>query len=151
MSVWREEIENALLAFIKVAKLAGETVASSDIKVEFLDAPHKPRGLPNGYMAVYAFWWNDLWLKVGKVGPNSNARYLSQHYNPGSAQSTLAGSLVQDPNMLDVCDFDPQNPGHWIKASTCRVNILIPSNRRKELLSLLEAFLHVRLRPHYEG
>jgi len=102
-------------------------------------------------MAVYGFWNDGIWLKLGKAGPKSQARYTSQHYNKGNAQSTLAGSLTNDPQMRVVAGFDLQNPGAWIKVSTCRVNILLPSQRRKELLSLLEAFLHVRLRPRYEG
>jgi hypothetical protein len=102
-------------------------------------------------MAIYAFWWNDEWLKIGKVGQKSQARYISQHYNTGSAMSTLAGALANDPRMEIVSGFDKQNPGAWIKNATCRVNILISSQRRREVLSLLEAFLHVRLNPKYEG
>ena len=152
MSQWRDEINQALEAFITVTELAGDPVKTTEMAVDFLAAPHKPpSSLPAGYMAVYAFWWDGVWLKVGKVGPNSAARYISQHYNAGSAQSTLAGSLTHDPRIKTVAGFDPQEPGRWIKASTCRVNILIPAHRHKELLSLLEAFLHVRLRPRYEG
>ena len=68
-----------------------------------------------------------------------------------SAPSTLAGSLVADPGMLTVAGFDPKAPGVWIKAATHRVNVLMPDSRQRELLSLLEAFLHLRLRPRYEG
>jgi hypothetical protein len=89
-------------------------------------------------------------LKIGKAGPRSNARYVSQHYNAGSAKSTLAGSLAGDPHMLAVQGFDPLSAGDWIRQSTHRVNILMPASRRPELLSLLEAFLHVRLHPRYE-
>jgi hypothetical protein len=34
-------------------------------------------------------------LKVGKAGCNSNARFQSQHYNPSSAPSNLAHSLLE--------------------------------------------------------
>ena len=44
-----------------------------------------------------------------------------------------------------------QGGGEWIERETSRVNILLPSTRGKKLLSLLEIFLHVRLRPKYEG
>ena len=97
-----------------------------------------------------AFWGDGAWLKIGKVGPKSNARYVNQHYNAGSAQSTLAGSLTSDPYMLTVQGFDPLSAGDWIRQSTHRVNILLPATRRPELLSLLEAFLHARLHPRYE-
>ncbi len=152
MNTWKNDIDSALADFVTVAKVAGDPVNIEDLRVEYLPAPHKsPSNLPTGKMAVYAFSWDGTWLKVGKVGPKSQARYVSQHYNAGSAQSTLAGSLIVDPKMSTIVGFDQHNPGAWIKASTCRVNILLPSSRNKELLSLLEAFLHVRLKPRYEG
>ena len=64
---------------------------------------------------------------------------------------TVADSLVADPRMLTVAGFDPNSPGVWIKGSAHRVNILMSASRQPELLSLLEAFLHLRLRPRYEG
>lgn len=100
-------------------------------------------------MAVYAFWGDGGWLKVGKVGPNSNVRYTSQHYLGGSARSTLAASLTASPPNDE--DFDPNQVGAWMRERTCRLNILMPATRPKELLSLLEAFLHLRLRPRFEG
>ncbi|HVB64932.1 MAG TPA: hypothetical protein VNE17_09385 [Nitrolancea sp.] len=152
MNTWRDEIENAISAFLSVAELAGDPISITDTRVEYLPAPHRqPVRLPPGMMAVYAFWGDDVWLKVGKVGPKSNARYTSQHYYSGSAMSTLAGSLSSDPHMLTIAGFDPLSAGEWIRKSTHRANILLPAQRRPELLSLLEAFLHLRLRPRYEG
>ncbi|MBN2549895.1 MAG: hypothetical protein JXB15_12100 [Anaerolineales bacterium] len=151
MSDWREEIEHALDAFISVAELAGNPIARAEIQVEYLPAPHRPpTHLPAGKMAVYGFWGDGVWLKIGKVGPKSAARYCYQHYN-GDAPSTLAGSLASDPKMRKVAGFKRNDPGEWMKASTSRVNILLSSQRERELLSLLEAFLHLRLRPRYEG
>src|SRR5207244_8735831 len=68
---------------------------------EVLLAPHYPRGLPAGKCAVYVFSLCESAgkscpegpnrvLKVGNVGPNSNARFLSQHYNMNSSVSYLA-------------------------------------------------------------
>lgn len=152
MAVWYDEIDNAVTAFLTVAELAHDPISRSDIEVEYLAAPHRPpMRLPSGRAAVYGFWSDGMWLKIGKAGPNSKPRYTSQHYNAGSAQSTLAGSLANDPNMLTVAGFEPQAVGDWIKTTTCRVNILLPTERRPELLSLLEAFLHLRLKPRYEG
>ncbi len=151
MNDWRKEMEEALAAFITVVELAGDPIKLDDLQVEYWSAPHKaPSNLPAGKMAIYAFWWNDEWLKIGKAGPNSGPRYVSQHYT-GSAISTLAGSLANDPRMQEVHGFDRQHLGEWIKRSTCRVNILVSARKRKEVLSLLEAFLHVRLVPRYEG
>jgi hypothetical protein len=152
MTGWRDDIERALAAFTSVSELAGDPISRAEMEVEYLDAPHRPpTRLPVGRMAIYGFRGDGTWLKIGKAGPNSNARYTSQHYNLGSAQSTLAGSLANDPRMRTVAGFDPRSPGVWIKAATHRVNILLPSQRQAALLSLLEAFLHLQLRPRYEG
>ena len=152
MNSWRDDIETGITAFLTVAELAGDPIARADLVIEYLAAPHRaPTRLPAGKMAVYGFWGDGSWLKIGKVGPNSNARYTSQHYNLGSAQSTLAGSLVNDSHMLAVAEFDPNASGVWIKAAAHRVNILMPASRQPGLLALLEAFLHLRVRPRYEG
>jgi hypothetical protein len=102
-------------------------------------------------VAVYGFWHDGSWLKIGKAGIRSNARYVYQHYSVTGAQSTLAASLVTDSAMAHSAGFDATTVGAWIRASTCRVNILVPATWQPALLSLLEAFLHVRLRPRYEG
>ena len=153
MSVgWREQIMEAVSDFEVVSELARNPTTFTGYSVEFCPAPHHPPSrLPVGMMAVYGFWWNGEWLKIGKVGPNTNARYTSQHYNPNSAGSTLAGSLVKDIRMVGIPDFAGSTPGDWIKSATRRVNILVPTDSGGELLSPLEAFLHERFQPGYEG
>ena|SRR5450755_3387256 len=73
------------------------------LRTELLPAPHTVPVLPAGYGAVYAFAFADAWsapcgagtvLKVGRIGARSKPRFTSQHYNPRSARSTLAGSLL---------------------------------------------------------
>ena len=148
---WRNDILQSLDAFVEVAALAGIPWSNSDTNMEFLDAPHRPpTRLPKGYMAVYGFWYAGTWLKIGKVGPKSNARYTSQHYIAGSAGSTLAGSLCKCSVMKSVPGFRPSDAGLWIKENTCRVNILLSESKPPEVLSLIEAFLHARLKPRYE-
>jgi hypothetical protein len=150
VSDWTAEAQRALVDFQQVARLGGVELGADDLVVEHLPAPHRaPTRLPSGKMAVYAFWGDGGWLKVGKVGPNSNARYTSQHYLAGSAPSTLAASLLASPPSDNA--FDPTQVGAWMRERTCRLNILMPASRPKELLSLLEAFLHLRLRPRFEG
>ena len=67
-------------------------------------APHEQPGLRPGSTAEYVFSLSDRYgdqvpagrrriLKVGKVRPNSSARFRSQHYG-FSAGSTLAKSIV---------------------------------------------------------
>lgn len=150
MSDWAADVEQALVDFREVARLGGIELEPGELVVERLPAPHRsPARLPPAMMAVYAFWSDGVWLKIGKVGPNSNARYTSQHYLAGSARSTLAASLIASPPMDQ--GFDPAQAGTWIRERTCRLNILLPANRPRELLSLLEAFLHLRFRPRFEG
>src|SRR2546427_3940503 len=125
---WKPAIEDALKDFITVASLAQYPIRPDEITTNYLDAPHKPPSfLPPGKMAVYGFWHEGNWLKVGLVGPSSNARYTSQHYNPNSAPSTLAACLVKDARMSEFADFDAGTPGDWIKSRCNRVNILIDS------------------------
>jgi hypothetical protein len=151
MGDWRSEMMSALAAFRMVAELGNTALSESDLEVEYLDAPHRsPTRLPSGKRAVYGFWGDGSRLKIGMAGPNSAARYTSQHYNARSALSTLAASLVASPRMAKVEEFDRTRPGDWIRASTHRVNILLPSEKPRELVSLLEAFLHLRLRPRHE-
>lgn len=95
-------------------------------------------------MAVYGFYNGGVWLKIGKAGPRSSARYTSQHYNAGSATSTLPASLLNDSRMLTIAGFDLDNPSDWIRSETNRVNMLLPTSRGNVLLLLLEAFLHLR-------
>lgn len=148
---WRMGIDRALKDFRAVAELAFEPIRDEDLTCEYHPAPHTPpKNLPRGMMGVYCFWGDGEWLKIGKVGPKSQARYTSQHYG-FSAPSTLAKSLAKDEAMLGVSGFDSESPGEWIKSSTHRVNILIPAARGRAVLSLLEAFLHARLGPRYEG
>ena len=70
---------NALVEdFLKIAVLAGVNLNAGDVYVEQLPAPHKsPTKLPAGKMAVYVFSYGDIVLKVGKVGPKSNASVVS--------------------------------------------------------------------------
>jgi hypothetical protein len=152
MSAWRNDITDALAAFRTVSDGAGAPISTQEIVVEFCDAPHTaPKSLPTGKVAVYGFWGSGSWLKIGKAGPKSNARYTSQHYHANSAPSTLARTLAECPDMRSQAGFDAERPGDWIRGSTHRVNILLTERYNGPVLALLEAYLHVRLRPRYEG
>lgn len=150
-NIWRFELESALEDFVGAARLAGIDLRPGDLRLEILDAPHRqPSNLPSGMMALYGFCGPDGWLKIGIAGRQSQARYTSQHYNAGSAPSTLAASLVKDPSMSTCDGFCIDSPGEWIRSNCHRVNVLIDAEYGRPLLALLEAFLHVRLKPRYE-
>lgn len=149
------DVDQLIRDFVEVAKLTGIELRLDDVEVERLSPHLQPTRLPTGKMAVYVFSMADLCLKVGKVGPNSHARFTSQHYNPASSNSNLAKSLLG----CDNWDFCPEpNPpleissvGSWIKQYTERYNFYFDASRGRELLSLFEAYLQCKLHPRFEG
>lgn len=138
--------------FLAAAALAGVRLGPSEISVEREAAPHSPpKRLPPGKMAVYVFSYAGWVLKVGKAGPNSAARFTSQHYNPSSAPSTLAASILKDGQSLGITGLSTESVSSWIKANTDRTNFLLNVECGIPVLTLLEAFLQCRLRPRFEG
>lgn len=137
--------------FAKAAALAGVEIPRSDIQVACLPAPHRPpSSLPAGKLAVYVFMYGDRCLKVGKAGPNSAARYCSQHYG-FNAPSTLAKSLLKRQSEIGVSGLTEQSAKDWICKQTTRLDFLVPSRHGVFALSLLEAFVQCRLQPEFEG
>jgi hypothetical protein len=144
--------ETLLENFKQVAELAGVSLTDGDIRIEALPAPHRPpASLPKDCVAVYVFSLGSEFLKIGKAGSNSQARYTSQHYNPRSAPSTLANSLLSDMQAPSHGQADENAIGDWIKTHTDRVNFILNGNLGMPVLTLLEAFLQCRLHPRYEG
>jgi hypothetical protein len=138
--------------FEKVALIARVPISKSDILIEELPAPHKPPSkLPLGFMAVYIFSFRGDCLKVGKSGPRSQARYTSQHYNPKSAMSNLAKSLLATKGDRRFKKLNDENVSEWLKTNTDRVNLLLPYEFGISTLTLLEAFAQCRLKPIFEG
>lgn len=135
----------------ELASLAGPPIVPTEIKIEPWKAPHSPSPLPRGKMAVYIFFHKAQCLKIGKVGRNSNARYVSQHYSPGSSRSNLAKSILESPEKIGISHLESASVGEWIRANTDRINILFPAEWGVPLLTLAEAFLQFRLKPVYEG
>ena len=147
-----ENIKQLVKNFERVAKLAGVDIPTGSITVETLSAPHTPpRSLPSGRMAVYVFLWGDDCLKIGKVGPKSQARYTSQHYNPNSSNSNLAKSILKHKTELHLLNLTNSTIGGWIKSNTDRLNFILDQNLGVPVLSLMESFLQCRLRPRFEG
>lgn len=144
--------EAAIDDFRTVARLAGVELPNGAINIENLSAPHvPPTRLPIGKIAVYVFSKGPDVLKVGRVGIKSGPRYTSQHYNPGSAGSTLAASILADREQLGLGDVDEASIGQWIKENIDRVNFLMDERFGVPVLTLLESFLQCRLKPRYEG
>jgi hypothetical protein len=92
-------------------------------------------------------------LKVGRVGPNSNARFQSQHYAPGSARSNLANSLIQYPVLwpwLGIVHLDVSNVREWMLSHLDRANVYVPEGNAA-LIPDLEMYVRGRLGSVYEG
>jgi hypothetical protein len=143
-------VSSALEDFTRAAELAGASTPRDQIHALILKKPHKASTLPRGRVGVYAFFLNGRALKVGKVGANSGPRFTYQHYT-GSAMSTLCGSILANQAKVGANGLDIKTAGEWIKSNTDRVEILMPENFGIPILSLLEAFLHVRWNPLFEG
>ena len=133
-----------------VSCVLGKPIDESKYKIIDRGMPHKPKTLPTGMMGIYIFLYKGQFLKIGKAGTNSNARFISQHYNPRSAQSTLAISILLDRRMDDQV-IDESNVGNWIKNNCRRIDILLDSDLGIFALALIEAALHYKYEPIYEG
>ncbi len=138
--------------FLAAAKQGGIEIIPNAISFETLDMPHRPPSrLPKGKVAVYVFSSKENVLKVGQVGPNSQPRYTSHHYNPDSSGSNLSKSLLMDEYATEKYDLNEKTVGEWIKKNTDRVNFIIDPDYYGPVLTLFEAFLQCRLNPIYEG
>jgi len=157
------DIDEVVKTFSTWAATYGHGPARAEVRVENLGRPHRPVALPSGWQGVYCFRYGDIWLKAGKAGPNSGARWVSQHYKPGRAQSTLALSLVkyghfatsEHPSLPQLQRqlrlVSPDDIGEWIKRHTERVNLLIRAEMGTGGLTQLEGIAHRLLNPVFEG
>lgn len=134
----------------EVSGVLGKPIHEDKYKVIDRGIPHIPQRLPIGMMGVYTFWHNGRFLKIGKAGSKSNARFFSQHYNPRSAQSTLAASILVDKNMRNK-GITEENVGEWIRSNCRRIDILLDVSLGIFALELIESALHYKYEPIYEG
>jgi len=151
----------------------GLVIERDEIVHELCKAPvdKKKLKLPSGMGAVYIFSLSEgstspagpnRALKVGKVGPNSLARFRYHHYKPGSANSTLAGSIKWSSilwehiglsgNANTKIDF-----GDWLIENTDRNHFFMDASgvfsdsKKFYPLDLLEVYLKGILGPVFEG
>jgi hypothetical protein len=148
-----DDWEHKKVKLIEALALADVHVNPHQIKTDDWGCPHTPKPLPEDKMAVYTFFWEGRCLKVGKAGPNSGARYTSQHYLPGKSKSNLADSILSDAVFLRHLPDSPDrnNIGDWLKRKTRRINLLLDETLGPFVLNFAEAFLQVCFKPEYEG
>ena len=133
-----------------VSRCLGKEADMSKVQIVDRGLPHTPHSLKSGTMGIYTFNYKGQFLKIGKVGPKSNNRFLYQHYVPGSAKSTLAVSIISDEDMQSL-GITKNNVGDWIKANCRRIDILLDADLGIFTLELVEAALHYKYEPKYEG
>lgn len=141
------ELKTKMIEAIRITGLKIENV-----QLEIIDRgmPHKPAGLPMNKMGIYAFIYQDHFLKIGKAGPNSDARFRSQHYNPLGSQSNLAKSILSDFELASLL-HSPDSVGGWIRQNTRRIDFFIGASLGIFALNFFESFLHLMYSPKYEG
>lgn len=155
--------EHLTEGFNSVAIAAGLLSEPVDLRHETLGAPHRQCGLPSGFGAVYVFSLADRYveeapgrgrvLKVGRVGPRSDARFRSQHYNPKSSGSNLAKTLLSAQVLwpyLGIEELTAADVKDWILSNTDR-NHLFVSEAQAEVLPILETYVRGVLGPVFEG
>lgn len=92
-------------------------------------------------------------LKVGRVGARSEPRFRSQHYNPRSAGSTLANSLLTYRIMwpwLGIKHLDESGVKNWMLSNLDRIHIFVPDGHPMVLASL-EIYTRARVGSVFEG
>ena len=135
---------------IDVLRLATIEVDEGQIEIVDRGVPHQPKSLPNGMYGIYMFQFEDTFLKIGKVGSKSNARFISQHYNAESSQSNLAKSILLSEKFSSY-NLTSETAGEWMKKNLRRIDILIDVHMGVFTLNLIEAFLHAYYEPRFEG
>ncbi len=157
------ELNQIISDFRDVAERLSLPGWPATLDLELLPAPHTPGPLPKGCSAVYVFALADpaqsrgnvsRILKVGRVGPRSNARFQFQHYQPNAARSSLAKSLLAYRSLwpwLGIIDLDESTVHAWMLEHLDRANIYVPGESRA-LLPDLEVYVRGRLGGSvYEG
>ena len=135
---------------INISALLGKPIKADQFIIIDHSFPHHPKALPRGRMGVYIFLYEDEFLKIGKAGPKSTARFLSQHYSPSSSASNLSSSILTDP-LMQQYSLSQANVGSWIRENCRRVDVLLDASLGIFALELVEALLHYRYQPRYEG
>lgn len=157
------DLQHLSKGFNSASTAAGLLAEPVDIRHETLRAPHRPGGLPSGFGAVYVFSLTERYvqdvpgqgrvLKVGRVGPQSDARFRSQHYNPKSTGSNLAKTLLSAQVLwpyLGIEELTGADVKDWILSNTDRDHLFV-SEAQAQVLPILETYVRGVLGPVFEG
>lgn len=143
-------MEQLKVKIIEVLRIAEVAITEDQVQILDRGVPHIPKSLPPGKFGIYTFSFENKFLKIGKAGSSSNARFLSQHYRPSSSNSNLAKSILMDAE-FERYSLSEENINVWIKQNVRRIDILVDASLGIFVLNLIEAFLHVYYQPKFEG
>lgn len=144
------EIVTEIKPFLfKMLREVGINPTDEQIKIIDRGKPHSLKFI-DGKMYVYTFRLQDEYLKIGKAGRSSKARFYSHHYNPESSKSNLARSILSDTEM-NLHSLSKVTMGDWIKNNIDRVDIEVDEGLGIFTLNLIESILHCMYLPKYEG
>ena len=158
------DIDSVVAQFLEWGQKRSPQLRANDVEVALLGVPHTPVAMRKGWQGVYAFAFGTVWLKVGKAGPNSNARWVSPHYKATRSLSNLAWSLLRYTRLssfnhprlptnlrTQLMVVPPDALGDWIKKHTARVNFTIRAELGPVALDRLERIAQDVLKPVFEG
>ncbi len=146
-----DEYENIKRILEQICTVLGESIDIDKIQIIRHSVPHKCEKLPENSMGIYMFKYKDRFLKIGKVNSKSGARFTSHHYNPTSTGSNLAKSILADEDFCKTHLLTEMNIKAWMKENLQRIDILLEDSLGVFVLNLLEACLHYKYKPIYEG
>ena len=144
-AIERDEIQDVIESVNKVME---KQLSPAFYEIVDRGVPHQPEKLLDNKMGVCIFVYQKTILMIGKTGPNSSPRFVYQHYNPSSANSTLAGLILKDDEMK-LLGLTSNNIGEWIKNNCQRIDIIIDVNVGITTLQSIKLALHQQFEPKY--
>ena len=143
-------MNNSIVIFKKIVDSNNRKYNIKKYSIKILYAPHEPNKKPKNKFAIYAFVHNGKFLKIGKCGPKSYARFNYQHYNPKSTNSNLAKSILLDKNNYSKYKINKTNIAKWIKNNCTRIEVIFDDRVKDNYITYLESLLILELEPKYE-
>ena len=140
--------------FLEPDRDEGSKLCLDKIDFDFQYAPHeRPQPLRNNQRAIYAFFKDDQWLRIGQT--DHPGRFRNQHYGVAKRNSTLANDIRDHAGEFGLTGTNDEIR-NWILGSCGRANLRLPAQGVKPEVSeyfakLLESYLHYRLDPRFEG
>lgn len=141
-----------------------ERITNITCEAKFMRAgiEHEPTTLGRSKCGVYVFLNESHCFKVGKAGPNSQARWNSHHYClDETTPSTLPKSIIKNKTKFKKCfpvdkhaaidNIKKENIRTWVTNNLSRMELVIPMQGDRFALSLLEAIAQFELKPIFEG